>query len=155
MMPRFALFSLFLCSAAVVLGQSAPSFTGNTQGAAKPFAFNNPFAVNGSLGITAAPSVSAADRGKGALCRDSAGKTQADLSHLFQAPCMNVDAQTILAWNTPQPSLAPFAPHFGGRAEPLPTQWPKLKVEKIPTQWPDLKMQNISAGRSAAGTERR
>jgi len=51
-----------------------------------------------------------------------------------------------------QPIDGPQCPQQPGaaQAEPLPTTWPKLKVQRIPTDWPRLKMEPVAGLGEAA-----
>jgi hypothetical protein len=45
---------------------------------------------------------------------------------------------------------APAPPGSMGKMEPIPTQWPSVKIEAIPTQWPALKVVPIGDTDAAA-----
>jgi len=60
---------------------------------------------------------------------------------IIVAPPKQFDAQdkgTPVAQNL-YPNLR-LMPLGAGKLEPIPTEWPRLKVEQIPTVWPNLRM---------------
>lgn len=88
-----------------------------------------------------------APNAKGGKTESCAGKNaatgQMDPNLLFRMPCNFADSFPLVAQN----DAARFGVFGGersrGKAEPIPTQWPNLKIEPIPTTWPNLKLLRI------------
>lgn len=150
-MHRFVLLALPLFLNSAVLCQSMAAASGISETPQKLSAVQMPLNFGNDQPGQAAtkPAFKNSDCNRTSNAPNEAN-APIDLNHLFSAQCADPKSHIepfshveLFARNENSFSRSLFVFRAHPKGEPLPTQWPNLKVEQIPTQWPNLKLQPI------------